>query len=290
MLPEAAAEQYRAQQRLATATLALTRGAWRRMDFADMDGSFARVLPVLMTTITSAQVGAARNAAAFVPAALAEQGQEVAAQGQVNPTAFAGWSSDGRTLDGLLVGAKVHSKESQSLDVGGKWLDMVAQTLVADAARQAAQVDMFARPRVGYVRAVNPPCCKRCAPLAGKFSRSEVAFQRHPRCDCFNVPTLEGATHPGVTIGPDDVKDLTKAQRQAIADGADMNQVINSDRGRAKNGLTTTEGATRRGIAGKALGAGRGKRAVRLTPEGIYRIASDRNEALRLLGQHGYLL
>jgi hypothetical protein len=49
--------------------------------------------------------------------------------------------------------------------------------------------------------------------------------------------------------------------------------------------MTTTEGTTKRGLAGSRL-EGR----QRLTPDGIYRIASDRTEALQLLKQHGYLL
>jgi len=292
VLPEAALSHYRAQQRLTVATLSLTKSAWGRVQFEDLDASWARVSPLMVSIVSRAQLGAARNGLVMVPAALAQQGQSVPAEAAVDATAFAGWASDGRSLDSLLVGAKIRAKEQQSLEAGLSWLQMVAHTMVADASRQAAQVDMFTRPRIGYVRAVNAPCCQRCAVLAGKFSRSDVAFQRHPKCDCINVPTQEGATHPGVVIGPGDIKDLTKAQRAAIDDGADMNQVINSHRAgaRSKNGLTTTEGATRRGVAGKALGAGRGKRAARLTPEGIYRIASDRDEALRLLQANGYLL
>lgn len=303
MLPEAASEHYRAQQRLVVATLGLTRTAWDRMDLDDLDGSWERVAPVLLKVVASAQLGAARNGAVMVPAVLDELDQAVDPDALVSPAAFAGYASDGRPLGSLLEGAKVRAKEAQSLAAGGAWLDMVAHTMVADAARQSAGVSTFVRPKVGYVRAVSAPCCQRCAVLAGKFSRSEVAFRRHPRCDCFNVPTREGATHPGVVIGPEDVKDdLTKAQRRAIGDGADMNQVINSHRAnsRSKNRLTTTEGTSVRGVAGRRLAeqggaskqGGRYRQAnrQRLTPEGIYRIASDRDEALRLLRQHGYVL
>jgi hypothetical protein len=113
-----------------------------------------------------------------------------------------------------------------------------------------------------------------------------------------NEPWPEGA---GVAV--EDIKDLTKNQRKAIADGADMNQVINAHRAnsRSKNGLYTTEGVTRRGIAGRRLiesgGSVRGKgrystaRVRRLTPEGIYRqAAGNRDEALRLLKANGYVL
>jgi len=297
VLPQAASDLYRAQQRLTVATLALTRREWSRMG-EDFDSSWAKVGPRVTLLTASAQAGAARNGIAAVPATLAELDQMVEAEAQASARAFAGYASDGRPLDSLLYGAVIEAKTvdansaAERLAVGGKWLDMAVHTMVADAGRQAGQVDAFTRPKVGFVRAANPPCCQRCAVLSGKFSKSDVAFQRHPRCDCFNIPTTDPASITAPVIGPDDVKDLTQAQRQAIADGGDFNQVVNAHRAgaRSKNGLTTTEGATRRGIAGKALGAERGKRAARLTPEGIYRIAADRPEALRLLKAHGYVL
>jgi hypothetical protein len=150
---------------------------------------------------------------------------------------------------------------------------------------------------------VNPPCCQRCAVLAGQVFRSNQGFARHPRCDCVHVPTTETDWRDaGVLIGAEDVKDLTIAQRKAIADGADMNQVINAHRhgSRSKDLMATTEGVTKRGVAGKRLieqgGSTRGTgrystaRTTRLTPKGIYEVAADRDEALTLLKQHGYII
>lgn len=103
---------------------------------------------------------------------------------------------------------------------------------------------------------------------------------------------------------------------QAIRDGADPSQVVNARRGAwglapagarltkaervalqggergalarrevfGQQVFTTTEGTTRRGLAGKAR-PGR----VRLMPESIYSLAGDRDEALRLLRVHGYV-
>ncbi len=94
---------------------------------------------------------------------------------------------------------------------------------------------------------------------------------------------------------------FTKAGAQAIRDGADMSRVVNARRGmetaaRAQGGTggrlttrdvfgrqlaTTTEAVTKRGI----------NRQIRLMPEEVYRIAGDnRDEALRLLRVHGYLI
>lgn len=304
MLPPAASEFYRAQQRLIVATMATTRSVWRRMDLADLDASWARIAPVLTAVVTSAQQGAAVNGSAYVGAALAQQGQLVEPVAQVVPSAFSGYASDGRGLTSLLEGAKVYAKGSQSLVASGSWLDMVVHTQVQDAGRQAAGVDIVTRPGIAYVRAVNPPCCQRCAVLAGRTESSLTAFKRHPRCDCFHVPHRANEPWPeGAGVAVEDIKDLTKSQRKAIADGADMNQVINAHRAnsRSKNGLYTTEGVTRRGIAGRRLiesgGSVRGKgrystaRVRRLTPEGIYRqAAGDRDEALRLLKANGYVL
>lgn len=291
-LPTAVSEHYRAQQRLVVATSALVSAAWARMDFEHVDESWAAVAPTIATVVSSGQLGAARNGARYVPAALEEQGLPTRSLGSVAPRAFTGVASNGGSLMDLLSIAPAKVKQAQSLDAGGAWLDLVAHTSVQDAARGAAGVSIASTVGAGWVRMVNPPCCQRCAVLAGKFFRFNRGFQRHPRCDCTHIPTAEANSNDvGILIGPEDVKDLTVKQRRAIDDGADINQVINSSRGRHKSGLTTSEGATRRGLAGKRLGAGRGSRARRLTPEGIYRQAGDdRAEAVRLLRAHGYII
>lgn len=285
---QATAQAHRAQQRLVAATLAATRRSWSQLG-EDFDAGWRKVGPRLLVLTTAAQVGAARNGAAYVPAALDEQRADVAADGKTNPKAFAGYASDGRPLESLLYGAVIHAKQADAdslverLAAGRDWLDMAVHTQVSDAFRQAESVSVAARPRVEHIRMVNAPCCQRCAVLAGRIYRWSTGFERHPGCDCSMIPTtVANPNPPGVTIGPDDVKDLTIAQRKAISDGADMNQVINSHRGnsRSKNGMTTTAGS-------KAL---RKRPGGRLTPEGIYKIASDRPEALKLLKQHGYLI
>lgn len=142
---------------------------------------------------------------------------------------------------------------------------------------------------------------------------------------------------------------FTKAGAQAIRDGADIRQVVNARRGargmapaggrytlaeqrmlqggKSRGGLQrvnvfgqevfiTSEGITRRGIAGQVIGRRSGfvgqeaetvtrntrrgaeartvtrqrAKAIRLMPESIYEIATDREDAIRLLKAHGYLL
>jgi hypothetical protein len=108
---------------------------------------------------------------------------------------------------------------------------------------------------------------------------------------------------------------LTKAQRQALEDGADLSQVVNAHRvgARSKDGMTTSEGTTRRGLASRRmreLAAAEGRtlaetstavgrrgyitnyverRTTRLTPEGIYRVSATREEAIQRLRDNGYI-
>lgn len=264
MLPQSTAEHYRAQQRLTVATITAVRGQWRRMG-PEFDASWSRIRPAVLTLVTAAQLGAARSAADYIPAVLAETGQDADPEGQVVPRALAGVASDGRPLDTLLDGAVVHAKESQSLDVGGRWLDMAVATQVADAARVAAGVAIAARPQVsGYVRMLNPPSCSRCAVLAGKWFRWNAGFARHPCCDCRHIPSSENMagdlrTDPEAYFASLDPAQrdrvFTKAGAQAISDGADIGQVVNARRGMqsasigGRNVLVTSEGITRRGYA-----------------------------------------
>lgn len=295
MLPQAVSDHYRAQQRLIVSTLALTRREWSAMG-DDLDASWARVGPRLALLTASAQVGAARAGTSYVSDALDEQELPSTATARTNPAAFSGVAStlDGLTygsLDDLLYGAVVHARTApaeslrERLDAGGKWLDALVHTQVADAARMAASTTIAATTGAGWVRMVNPPCCQRCAVLAGKFFKSNEGFDRHPRCDCRHVPTSEAkAGDVGILIGPDDVKDLSAAQRKAIDDGADFNKVINSRRvyknrdgsftpARSKDRMTTTAFGRRK-----------------LTPEGIYKVSATREEALKRLRDNGYFL
>lgn len=289
---EVAEAHYVAQSRQAEAAVVLSRRLWRRMR-PELEESWAQIARRLTLIVGSAQLGAARSGAAYVPESL-DFDPEVL--GEVNPNRFAGVASDGRPLDSLLFSAVVHAKRhlgsgetlSEALAAGGQWLDTLTRTQVADAGRGAAGVAIAARPRVGYVRFVSPPCCQRCAVLAGKFFKWNSGFSRHPRCDCRHQATQENTLPPGYKseIDPSEIRDLTESQRKAIADGADVNQTINAHRKgrRSADGMTTTEGATRRGLAGQ-----RGA-TTRLTPDAIYRVSATREEAADRLKANGYLI
>lgn len=292
VLPDAALEHYRAQQRLTVATVAATRRVWARMG-PEFDRSWAAVAPAVATLVSAGQLGAARNGAAYVPRVLAETGQRDDPAGDVDPRAFAGVASDGRELEPLLYGSVTASKSAvaagesaqDALARGGRWLDMAVWTQIVDAARGATSVGMASRPHVtGYYRMLNPPSCSRCAVLAGRHYRWNQGFLRHPRCDCTHIP-VAGADD-SLRFDPnayfrslstqDQDRVFTNAGAQALRDGADMGRVVNARRGMSDNGLTTTEATTRR--------------RTRLTPQGIYDLYPDRDQAIEQLRRHGYLL
>lgn len=181
---------------------------------------------------------------------------------------------------------------------------------IADAARSAAQVQMVAqRSPQRYVRVLVPPSCKRCATLAGVLYRDMEAFDRHPGCDCEHVPAAswDEAQDRGLVFTGKEmvqrgmVRDLSKADAQAVLDGADLSQVVNATRGLRAPGITAAQSATIFGRRVKITTDATTKRGrwrklnpsrpVRLRPEAIYAIANgDRAEAQRLLRLYGYLL
>lgn len=326
MLPTASAEHYREQRRIMTRVLALARRIWGTKPPADFDSWFDRNVELLVAAVTAGQRQSVAGADGYVADVLDELGTPVAAEAEPVTASLVGVASDGRELDSLMYGAVITSKRGigqglaleDAWDLGMKALLLRVQTQVADAARVATGLSITARPRVGYVRMLNPPSCSRCALLAGKFYGHNRGFLRHPGCDCRHIPTREDRADD-VTTDPKSYFDsltaeqqnslFTRAGAEAIRDGADITQVVNAERGMATTQVygrelaTTTEGVTRRGIAYDAMRrAGYAQRdtdvrngryfqakAPRLMPEAIYEIAEDRADALRLLRLYGYL-
>lgn len=284
-----ALEHYRRQQRITAAALLDARRRRRRGPAAVAEALIAY------------QLLAARDAIASVDEMLQEQRIDAPLDGEVVATSVVGTASDGRPLIGLFEQATSEAA-----------FGLMVATQIQDAARGAAGISIAARPRIGYVRMLNPPSCSRCAILAGRFYRFNEGFTRHPRCDCRHIPASE-ATSRDLTTNPhayfeslseaEQDRIFTKAGARAIRDGADMNQVVNARRGMAKaqvggrKVLVTTEGTTARGVAGARLGDLRksGERyrrsgRPRVMPETIYEVAEDREDAIRLLRANGFIL
>lgn len=215
----------------------------------------------LASVLTVHQAAQARMSEQAVADMLTEQGVDVAASGSLSPLAF---TTDARMLSRMVT---------PQTDVG-----RLAASLVQDAGRSAESVASTVRPGVGHVRYLSPPSCSRCAVLAGRTYRYSDGFKRHPGCDCTMIPATAEAA-PDLVADPTDlihqgkVTGLSKADQQALAEGADLGQVVNVRR--YSSGLRES---------GRVLA-----RAGKLTPEGIYRLASDRTEAVAMLRRFGYL-
>lgn len=307
-IPQATIDHYRLMQRLQVLGIASARRAWRQIDQRFIGESWNRALSPLLPIVTGLQVQAALDGGTYAAETLAQQGGYVEPEYFTDPYAFAGTAADGRSLEGLLYSPAATTKAaigggmaaSAAVAVGQQALETIVRTIVADAGRQAGGVDIATRTGVGYTRMLNPPSCSRCVILAGKFFRWNTGFRRHPRCDCVHVATSAGSTagaaSEGLTSDPYEAfRDMSEAEQdrafgkanaQAIRDGADISQVVNARRGMTANGNFTVEGTTRRGNASLGLNP----RQRRMTPELIYSQAMTRDEALRLLTTHGYIL
>lgn len=195
---------------------------------------------------------------------LAEQVIPDEAAGAVVPAAFITGAAIAQMLDEISTDAA---------------FDRLIATLVQDAGRTAMSVAGAVRPAVtGHVRYLNLPSCSRCVILAGRVYRYSDGFQRHPLCDCQMVLTTEEAgadlvSDPMEALERGLVRGLSQDDIAALELGADLGQVVNVRRKKA--GLTTGSSVMSRG--------------GRLTPAGIFRLASDRAEVIALLRRFGYI-
>lgn len=256
--PQATSDLYATLQQYQLMLLVAGRRLWRRMLPGDFDGSWSRIAPQMVAFTAGAQLAAAQAAVAYVPAVLEETGQPDEPEARVRPQAFAGVASDGRSLAGLLAGAPRLAKQASgrgfapdaALDYGGRWLDSALRTVVTDAARDATAAEIITRDNMGWVRMINPPCCSRCAVLAGKWSTWKADFDRHVNCDCTAIPSQENVagdftTDPQRLVQRGLVTDLSKAQRARIDDGQDLVKVLNESRDRWRERMAADRRAAR---------------------------------------------
>ena len=327
-VPEAALS-YAAFQRaeIGAAVSAVVR-QWRRMG-SDFDASYARLEPALLAVLFTAQERVADGALAYVPDVLDDPPAPLY---ESAGSRFVGVAGDCLPVASLAYGAVIQAKQSvaQGLDVaealarGGRHLALSAGTLLSDTGRSAEKVSGGAHRVRKWTRMLNPPSCGRCVILAGKTSWQSEAFDRHPGCDCRNVPASENTsddarTDPksyldGLSEAEQDKVLGSKANGQAFRDGADMNQLINAYRRKGavrpaqihgQNVKYTTEGTTRRGHAYwqmqqaqyiKEQGVFRNGskyqrlKSPRLMPETIYSTAKDPADAKRLLKLYGWIV
>jgi len=302
--PEAAQESYQFIQRLQALIVASSRRAWSRMS-TDFDGSWTEVGPQLTSVVSAGQLAAAQRATTYVPAVLAETGQPDLPDARVRPQAFSGVAADGRSLTGLLRSSVVHAKTGSAsglssdlaLGVGQRWLDALVETVITDAFRLATEAETAVRDNLGFVRQVNPPCCGRCAVLAGRWYRFDAGFERHPRCDCIGIPASENVagslvTDPARLFNGGQVRGLTRRERERLAAGDDPVKVINESRdmwrariqeqkAAAKQAAKDAERATPAGEAAAAQG--------RASMEAILNSAGNRQQAQDFMRRFGFI-
>lgn len=316
-LPEVRAHVwYQRQQRISRRAVDLASKTWGLLNPQDLTSSWNGGLgSYLGRVVSAAQLTAAAGSTAYTSAVVSDAGVTPNPLGRVNPAAFAGQTADGRSLGSLLYLPIIDVKAAIALGATteGAMLRGLVQLLtyvdteVADASRGSAQVAGTADTTViGYVRYLTGAGCDRCIILAGRFYKHNEGFERHPQCDCQHRPVTaaEWAEHKtDVTDSPtkafaamsDDqlaAAGLSEDDVKAIRAGADPAQVVNAHRGVYTVGDRefTSDGATRRGLAGQRLAAPRGGFAARLSTAQIYLEAGDdRDEATRLLKRFGYL-
>lgn len=328
-LPQSAELYAVAQHREIMAAVSALRRAWRRMgdDFdASWLAVAPQMLQVLDTAQERVAAGALVYMPSVLTETGQRLHDPAYA---VEASSLVGSAGDGRPTEDLLYGGVIHAKEavalgasvSQALTTAGQFITLAGGTALSDTGRTAEKMAGHSRRVTGYVRMLSPPSCGRCVILAGSWTSAQRAFRRHPGCDCRNIPLAEDAAND-VTTGVEgylnslDDRALakalgSKANAQAFKDGADPIQIVNAYRsgvrpaqmydGRIKY---TLEGTTRRGLAYRAMNAAGvsggfarrqvgdryfSARNVRLMPETIYARARNRDEALQMLRDYGWI-
>lgn len=300
-LPQTAVSHYQQQQAITIATAQEGHRLWRGMG-ENLDLSWSLVAPELFAVAVAAQQTAAATGLQYVSAVLAEQNIDAPAEVEVNPARFAGGTRDGRPLETLLHGAVYETKREiatgrtvqAALAAGGMWLQGALMDAVRDANREAVAAGYTARPKVqGWVRMLNPPSCKFCIVLAGKFFRWNQGFQRHANCDCRHIPSNE-AVAGDLTVDPyayfrtlsesDQDRMFGKNDAAAIRDGGDIYRVVNiRSRGLASDALKSTPGRNR------GWQSRRWDTPSKVTIDDIYATARNREHAIELMRENGFV-
>jgi hypothetical protein len=299
-LPRSAISHYQQQQVVTVETAREVDRLWAGMT-DDFDASWATIRQRVFETTAAGQLVAALAGSAYVGRILDETDVDAPAVARVDPQRFIGGTRDGRPLETLLDGAVVKTKEAVGQGIGTvaalgsarDWLHTAVMDSVRDANRQSVGANMTVRPTLqGWVRMMNPPSCKFCISLAGKWFRWNTGFQSHPHCDCRHIPSQE-SRQDEFTVNPrgyfDTLDEATqnrifgKADAQAIRDGADISQVVNV-RGRGYSPTQLRKAAKRRGWQSDRFG-----NPPLMTVDEIYAAARNREHAIELLGENGFI-
>ncbi|MCP3758205.1 hypothetical protein [Streptomyces sp. TBY4] len=309
-----------ARLRLAAATSRAVRAKWLRVDRDNIHTSWLGLMADVLAVMAGGQLAAASGTEPWLQSLLGDD-EDRASSDRLIPSSLVGVTGNGLPLADVLMSpmwsalrlVTAGAPVVQAMARGQVLLDLLVRTTIADTGRAADSVGMVSRPAItSYVRVVEAGACNRCVILAGNEYGVSSAFARHPRCHCSMEPVTRD--HKPTPTSPKTLYDaMSAAQRhkvfgaaavRAIDAGADIGQVVNARRGMTSATVygrtvqATTEGITRRGLAGQRRknfdklpgNRYRTARTPRLMPEEIYRQArGDREHAVRLLRRNGYL-
>lgn len=234
---------------------------WERVDFAQLDASWAVVGPAIVQHANLAQLTIVNEADRYTSALAIAYGVDRNAE-RVVPESLIGIDGSGRPVSSLLHGAVTSTKQAvgaglsrvQAFEVGASFLAAMMKTALADIGRSADLTSATAKNFTRYVRVVNAGACSRCAQLAG-IDSYKVAFDRHPACKCTTAPIVDGQSKvpAGFHETPEDYfESLTEAEQnriftkggaEAIRSGANVSDVVSARRG--ASGISTSRGIGR---------------------------------------------
>lgn len=221
------ARQISLADRTATAVV----GLWRGVNPRSMSASWGMAAARAGVLVQRAQFVMAANVDPYMENVAEAFGALSLAEAAVQPAGFAaGFTDDGRSVNGLLLTGPVNAKRAvaggaslaAAMDAGAAALRTAVESQVAGAGASASMVSMFMRdteppataePFKGpggrtyvhgsdglvkpyfrpksYVRMVQAGACSRCIILAGKKYGRQTAFMRHPKCHCTHIPVDE---------------------------------------------------------------------------------------------------
>jgi hypothetical protein len=216
---------------LADRTAAAVVGLWRGVNPASMSTSWGIVAARAAVLVQRAQFVMAANVDPYMASVAEAFGALSLTEAEVRPVGFAaGFTDDGRSMNGLLLTGSVNAKRAiaggvslaAAMDAGAAALRTAVESQIAGAGSSASMVSMFMRdapapasaePFKGpgghmyvhgsdglvkpyfrpksYVRMVQAGACSRCIILAGKKYGKQTPFARHPRCHCTHIPVDE---------------------------------------------------------------------------------------------------
>lgn len=292
---------------LSSAALIRSAKAWNRVHTASIVSSWQALAVSAVAAVNVAQSRAMESGDAFTQFAFEDQGLDFPVQAFDASAVVGTMPASAVALDAAFAGVAYHALDRISLGVapvmamrsGLVELTQLIETAVADAPRAQSAVRIgTATQRVVYTRMVSAKCCARCAVLAGRTYEWNRGFLRHPRCRCVHIPTAE-VGDADFTTDPyqafeslsraDQDRIYTKAGAEAIRNGGDINQIVNSRRGMSANGRFTNEGTGRRGFYKNSTTAGKAGHQRLSVDEIMRRANGDKDRFEKMLTDYGYI-